>query len=1116
MSEDAGTNRNLVLKASAGTGKTFAIATRYLRLLIFEDVNPATILALTFSRAAAQEIYAKILERLWTAAGANVSPTKEINVGGEKRKVAKTDLEIETEKQAAADKERKDLLEDATQRMKDEAAKKAWTPKFFAGILRRILESQHHDTIATLDSFIQRIVRSFPLEMGFQRELAVLDDYGEAQAVRQAVDAILAADSVASGSDVVKAFGETQGNAAVRSVLSKIEKIAKDGRHFLHDHPDAKGWTYESMRKALGIEEKDLKKPDLSALPRTGKGKDPFDTLAKRVDDCEKDALADGDIFGGKPGELVQHLLAHPDATSYTYETPNSVAKTIDCKTRDGADAVRAAARYMIAKALDRKLKVFAAELDVARTVEGVYDRDTRKKGQLTFGDFIDCQQTKGDIDKEQRLQNLQFRLDSKFDHWALDEFQDTSMPQWASLRDLVDAALADGGRSVMAVGDLKQSIYAWRGGDDRPFQDLDGKIGNCLPLVTSHRYGQNTADFINAVFGPGNIELVASGRCAEAVKKWRQACWQKHEAVKDKNGEPKRGDYVEIVGVAPDADFGSDDDGDSGSDDDDDNLNPKKATRYMAPALCECVKELWESHKAANSTETIGILVRNNGDGLFLAEKIRATKTADGEFIPVVWEGVGGVLDAPAVHAVLELLRLADHPEDTYSWKTVNELFPVRSAVFPDKKDAAQVSAAVAELLSKHGLSRTIRTIVADLAKSGKAPDARSMMRLEELVRQGTAFEARREEGGVDAFCRYLENATDRDAASSSGVVRILTIHRSKGLSIDHVIVPIPENDTSKGGLLEPDQRSGIWGDGWFFKSLPEQVANAVEPIRKAREAAADKHLLEELRTWYVALTRAKKSTHVFMIDGDEAHGKVQCRTLLLKPFPDYERQTCDYGTILYSIGTMPAFGRKKSDAASEPPEWEWKGTDGGRFIIHETPSTHPPAATGNVGKYRQSNPFGKSFGEGARRGTEEHAEYAKIRWIDPDAPETDREKEILAAPGWREAFIKTPGAVLWRERSYELFDKERSVWQTGTFDRVVFRGDGGARNATIYDFKTNENKCKTIGEFEELMLDTYRGQMDHYRSALSRLCGIEEKSIRTILLLKDTMTSVEVPAGR
>jgi ATP-dependent exoDNAse (exonuclease V) beta subunit len=1111
MSEDAGTNRNLVLKASAGTGKTFAIATRYLRLLIFEKVDPATILALTFSRAAAQEIYAKILERLWTASGANVSPTREIDVGGKKRKVAKTDSEIEAEKQAAADQERENLLEDATQRMKDAAAKHAWTPKFFAGILRRMLESQHHDTIATLDSFIQRIVRSFPLEMGFQRELAVLDGYGEAQAVRQAVDAILAADSGASGCDVVEAFGETQGSAAVRSVLSKIEKIAKDGRRFLHEHPEAKGWTHESMRKALGIEA-DQPMPDLSVVHVAERSMRFVESIRKHVEEFD----GTQDLFPkGKVGEIMRHFAEDPDAVAmepFKFGTAKDLY-TFDCG-HEGAEAIRAAVRWMVAKVLNGKLKVFAAELEVAKAVEGVYDRDTRKKGQLTFSDFIDCQQAKGDVDKEQRLQNLQFRLDSRFDHWALDEFQDTSMPQWASLRDLVDAAMADGGRSVMAVGDLKQSIYAWRGGDDRPFQELDGKIGNCRPLVTSHRYEQNTADFINAVFGPDNIGRVAGLRCAEAVKKWRESCWQEHVALKDENKEPRRGDYVELVGVAPEADFRSDDDGDSGSDEDDDNLNPKKATRYMAPALCKCVKELWESHKAANSTETIGILVRSNGDGLFLAEKLRETQTADGEFIPVVWEGVGGVLDAPAVHAVLELLRLADHPEDTYSWKTVNELFPVRSAVFPDKQEPEYVSAAVAGLLSKHGLSRTIRRIVSKLANSRKAPDARSMMRLEELVRQGAAFEARREEGGVDAFCRYLENATDRDVASSSGVVRILTIHRSKGLSIDHVIVPIPENDTSKGGLLEPDQRSGILGDGWFFKSLPEQVANAVEPIRKACEAAADKHLLEELRTWYVALTRAKKSTHVFVIDGDEAHGKVQCRTLLLKPFPNYERQTCDYGTILYSIGTMPAFGRKEADAAAEPPEWEWKGTDGGTFIIHETPSTHPPAATGNAGKYRQSNPFGKSFGEGARRGTDEHAAFAEIERIDPAATKDDRERKILAWDGaWRKAFVLPADATVWRERSYELFDPAKNAWETGQFDRVVFQVKDGVRTAEIYDFKTNKRDGgESDGAYERRMREEYVPQMAAYRRAISRLCGIRPENVSSTLLLTVTGTAVKV----
>ncbi len=71
---------NLLIRASAGTGKTFALATRYLRLMLLGKVDPAKIVALTFSRAAAQEIYTKILERLWKAAasedGAKVESAK--------------------------------------------------------------------------------------------------------------------------------------------------------------------------------------------------------------------------------------------------------------------------------------------------------------------------------------------------------------------------------------------------------------------------------------------------------------------------------------------------------------------------------------------------------------------------------------------------------------------------------------------------------------------------------------------------------------------------------------------------------------------------------------------------------------------------------------------------------------------------------------------------------------------------------------------------------------------------------------------------------------------------------------------------------------------------------
>ena len=138
----------------------------------------------------------------------------------------------------------------------------------------------------------------------------------------------------------------------------------------------------------------------------------------------------------------------------------------------------------------------------------------------------------------------------------------------------------------------------------------------------------------------------------------------------------------------------------------------------------------------------------------------------------------------------------------------------------------------------------------------------------------------------------------------------------------------------------------------------------------------------------------------------------------------------------------------------------------------------------------------------------------FAAIKWVDPDAPKDEREKTILKWGGaWREAFVKTPGATDWRERSYELFDKERGVWQTGTFDRVVFHVKDGVRTADIYDFKTNRlSGGEAVETFECRMRETYASQMAAYRSAISRLCGIQPENISSTLLLTATGTAVKV----
>ena len=139
----------------------------------------------------------------------------------------------------------------------------------------------------------------------------------------------------------------------------------------------------------------------------------------------------------------------------------------------------------------------------------------------------------------------------------------------------------------------------------------------------------------------------------------------------------------------------------------------------------------------------------------------------------------------------------------------------------------------------------------------------------------------------------------------------------------------------------------------------------------------------------------------------------------------------------------------------------------------------------------------------EAMKAGTEAHARYEAVGWIDPSAPKDDFERRILEC-GWDEAFVKGGDAVaLWRERSYELL--------VG----VVFRGEGAARSACVYDFKTNaKRRDESDAEFERRMAEAYGGQMAAYRAAVSSLTGIPLERVRAVLLL--AATGAKVAAGQ
>lgn len=408
--------------------------------------------------------------------------------------------------------------------------------------------------------------------------------------------------------------------------------------------------------------------------------------------------------------------------------------------------------------------------------------------------------------------------------------------------------------------------------------------------------------------------------------------------------------------------------------------------------------------------------------------------------------------------------------------------------------------------MISRQGLSRALREIVGRICAGARKPDARSVIRLEGLVREAVNYERRKDAtSGVGNFIDYLETTSGRETSTSPRVIRILTIHRSKGLTLDHVIVPIPETG-NKDTIVKPRKGTPLFGDGWAISALREDEAMLNDRTAKAWTDAANERVLEQLRLNYVALTRARKSTHVFVCHDDHA-GKVQFRDLLLKPFAGRAPQReCPYGTLACELGTMPAFGRKTAEGF-EPSVWVHAAGD--VRVTHRSPSA-AAASHGHGWKTSAASLFaaGKTAAE---KGTSAHAAYAAVEWIDPAAPRDDLERRILSTD-WRTAFVRPSAeAQVWRERSYELYVD--GVWETGQFDRVVFTGAGEDRAAIVYDFKTNaRHPSEDEAAFAARMAETYAGQMAAYRRALAKLTGLPEARIGTKALLAATDAVVEI----
>ena len=434
---------NEIIRASAGTGKTFQLSNRFLCLLA-SGADCATILATTFTRKGAGEILDRIVQRLSAAAISDEAACR-----------LSSELKIDLDSRSA-----QILLSD-------------------------LMRNVHRLQIGTLDAFFYRIAQTFRLELGLPTQWEIVSEQRTAQQHLGVIREILKRDSV------VNLLYLITGGDAGRRVADLIRSTV-DELYEIYCESDAAAWDrlpeIPNFNPNRSFDEEcdrllSLEYPHKSQLKQI-KADIPLIREQKWSDVAESNVasrIAAGDlIYFGKPlpGECVaayQSIIEHCQA-------------------------------YLFDSLRRRNTSTFSL-LDEFSTTLNI---EKKKSGELRFEDVNRqllglIQNLAGEVIDDKPTSRFSFRLDHQVQHLLLDEFQDTSIDQWNVIKPFaISTTQPDNDKSFFCVGDLKQSIYGWRGGVAEVFNLVENQLPNMSQpqqLTCSYRSSQAVIDLVNAVF---------------------------------------------------------------------------------------------------------------------------------------------------------------------------------------------------------------------------------------------------------------------------------------------------------------------------------------------------------------------------------------------------------------------------------------------------------------------------------------------------------------------------------------------------------------------------------------------------------------------------------------
>ena len=762
-----------IYKASAGSGKTFTLSVEYIKLLIKDPQSYRSTLAVTFTNKATEEMKLRILSQLYGI------------------------WKLLPDSKSYIDKIKEDL--DVTEEYMSERAGIA---------LHNIVHNYSYFRIETIDSFFQSVLRNLARELDLTANLRIeLNDY---QIERNAVDELI--NSLDENSElltwIMEYIRENMDDDKDWNVIGNIKRF---GENIFREY-------YKTNSKKLNerlLEEGFFKQYTTKLRQMRNEAEvEMQNEAAQFFDALNHNGIEIDDLNNGKNGPAGYFIKIKKGIYNNTIVTKR-LQKVLD----EGSES------SWVKQKSSKETQDIVRELANSTLTPLVHHaEDVRQKNWYIYGSAVltlrhlNQLRLLNSIENKVRMMNVEqnrFLLsdthtllhslirdtDSPFifekignylENIMIDEFQDTSTVQWQNFKVLLEECMSHGEQQGnLIVGDVKQSIYRWRSGDwrmlnniEREFPYLNSMLNVCS-LDTNYRSSRRVITFNNAFFKRASELEYADQKSStpdtsspEQLKKAYSDVAQKVPSFRDNHG------YVSI------------------------NLLPNEDYRQQAlQKTAEAVSLLLDS--GANYSD-IAILVRSN-DIIQLIAEFFANELPD---VKIVSDEAFRLDSSVSVNIIVNAMLWLTHPDNILAKAYIAKAY--QTYVLKKSEQETNKLLATAE-----GIDSALPCALID-----KRDDLLTMPIFELAEQIYTLFNIGNIKGEdaylyafYDALTDFIANNTvDIDSfveewndsiaektiqASAIDGIRIITIHQSKGLEFEHVVIPFCDWTLEKGNTI-------------------------------------------------------------------------------------------------------------------------------------------------------------------------------------------------------------------------------------------------------------------------------------------------------------------------